>query len=151
MLRLQYSAKYLINGCVLLFIICTLAMSCAFLDLFNTSVPMNQIIDDQIDFKDEYSKDSTGRLFYWDWYEFKMRSGKSYSLEFWTDSGVPMHFECKQFGKDLGAWDDGDKTWDGYLKYDFPSDFTGKVGFDFYLRSDHISSRSWYRFRINEN
>jgi len=143
------------RGCLLMFcllgLLVWLATSCAFFDLFDTSIPMNKDISDKLEFTDKYSQDSNGRIFYWDYYEFRMRSEKNYSLELWTDSGVPMHFECKTFGVDMGAWDDGDKTWDGYLKYVFPTNHTGKVGFDFYLRSDHVSSRSWYRFRVNEN
>lgn len=62
-----------------------------------------------------------------------------------------IHFECKALGKDLGAWSDGDHSWDGYLKYDIPSSYTGELNFDFYLHSDYVGSDSWYKFRINEN
>lgn len=127
-----------------------LAAGCALLDLFSP-VKFNTIIEGKIDFTDKYSEDSNDLIFYWDYYEVNLKSGKTYSLELWTDPGCPIHFECKQLGVDLGAWSDGNGTWDGYLKYNIPTSFTGTFKFDFYLRADHVGSSSWYRFRINEN
>ena len=121
---------------------------CTFLNIFS-GVAFNKVIEGEITFKDKWSIDSNDRYFYWDWYKIQLRSSRTYSLELWTDPDVPIHFECDQLGEDLGAWDDGDGTWDGYLLYEFPEGLSS-VGFDFYLRSDSIGPDSWYQFRINE-
>ncbi|HON87843.1 MAG TPA: hypothetical protein P5519_01395 [Spirochaetia bacterium] len=135
---------------VLAMALVALVAGCALLDLFN-SVKFNTIIEGEIEYSDEHSEDSNDLMFYWDYYEVTLKTGKSYSIELWTDPGCPIHFECDDLGQDLGAWSDGDGTWDGYLKYTIPSSFTGKLGFDFYLRADFVGSRSWYKFRVNEN
>ena len=121
---------------------------CSILNLLG-GVPFNKIIEGEIDFRNDHSSDSNDLIFYWDWYQIRLDRSKTYSLELWTDPDVPIHFECDELGEDLGAWDDGDGTWDGYLLYEFPSDLS-KVGFDFYLRADYVSEPSWYEFRINE-
>ena len=121
---------------------------CTFLNLIG-GVPFNQVIEGELDFRDDHSSDSNSYIFYWDWYRIRLDRSKTYSLELWTDSDTPIHFECDQLGQDLGAWDDGDGTWDGYLLYEFPSDLS-TVEFDFYLRADYVGSDSWYEFRINE-
>ena len=121
---------------------------CTILNLLG-GVPFNKIIEGEIDFKDDHSPDSNDSIFYWDWYQVRLNSSKTYSLELWTDPDTPIHFECKELGQDLGAWDDGDGAWDGHLLYEFPPDLS-KVGFDFYLRADYVLDESWYEFRINE-
>ena len=112
-------------------------------------VPFNKTIEGEIDFKDRFSTDSNDRYFYWDWYKIRLNASKTYSLELWTDPDVPIHFECDQLGEDLGAWSDGDESWDGYLLFEFPSGLN-EIGFDFYLRADSVGKDSWYQFRINE-
>ena len=128
-----------------------LLVGCAMLMGGCSLVTFNEVIDGELTFGDEHSSDSNDYVFYWDYYEVNLAAGKSYSLELWTDSGCPVHFECDDLGQDLGAWDDGNGTWDGYLLYQFPSSFSGTLGFDFYVRADYVGAASWYRFRINED
>ncbi len=130
-MKTKYSIfnKALLPAAALALVLAILA-GCALLDLFS-SVKFNTIIEDEIEYSDEHGDDSNDLTFYWDYYEVTLKSGKSYSIELWTDPGVPIHFECDDLGQDLGAWSDGDHTWDGYLKYDIPASFTGKLGFDF--------------------
>ena len=123
---------------------------CALLSLLGGGVRLNEDIEGELIYSDEHSNDSTGKTFYWDWYEVRLDSGKSYSLELWTDPDCPLHFECDDLGGDIGAWSDADGEWDGYLLYEIPSSFSGKLGFDFYVRADYVDESSWYRFRINE-
>ncbi len=123
---------------------------CALIDLLGGGVQFNKLIEAEITYSDDHSQDSNDLYFYWDWYEVRLASGKSYSLELWTDPGCPLHFECDMLGQDLGAWSDGDGEWDGHLLYEIPSSFSGKLGFDFYVRVDYVGESSWYRFRINE-
>lgn len=122
---------------------------CALFGLFGGAVAFDTIIEDTISFEDDHSTDSNDYWFYWDWYEVRLDPSRSYTLELWTDPDCPIHFECDQLGQDLGAWDDGDQSWDGYLLYTLPAGLDS-VGFDFYLRSDYVGDTSWYQFRINE-
>ncbi|MEJ5189312.1 MAG: hypothetical protein WHT84_08900 [Breznakiellaceae bacterium] len=137
-----------IKGGVLFFIVVFIVVGYALFD-FLFSVTVNTIIEGKIEFSDKSSRDSNYYVFYYDDYSVMLKSGKTYSLELWNDPDIPIHFECDDLGQDLGAWSDNGK-WDGYLLYPIPSSFTGKLEFDFYLRSDYVGSDSWYKFRINE-
>ena len=123
--------------------------SCTFLNVVK-GVPFNKVIEGEITFSDKSSQDSNDYYFYYDWYEIWLDSSRSYSLEMWTDRDVPIHFESKDLGIDVGAWDDGDGSWDGHLLYALPEGLS-QIGFDFYLRADSVGSDSWYRFQIIED
>ncbi len=122
---------------------------CALVNLILGDVKFNDLTEGKLDFSDDNAVHGA-YTFYSDRFETSLKAGKSYSLELWTDSGVPIHFQCDDLGQDLGCWSDADGTWDGYLLYEFPSAYTGKLAFCFYLRADHVSADSWYKFRINE-
>jgi len=131
--------------------LCAVALGgCELWTLITGGVQFNKIIEGELTYTDNHSPDSNDLIFYSDRFEVRLDAGKTYSLELWTAPDVPIHFECDELGQDLGAWSDGDKTWDGYLLYEIPSSFSGKLSFDFYVRADHVDSDSWYKFRINE-
>ena len=123
---------------------------CAIANLLSGGVRFNEVIEGELTYDDDHGEDSNDLMFYWDSYQVRLADRTSYTLELWTDPDVPIHFECDQLGKDLGAWSDGDATWDGYLSYAFPASFSGKLEFDFYVRADNIGDDSWYEFRIND-
>ncbi len=136
---------------LVLIVSCAAALGgCDLWAMLTGGVQFNKVIENELTYNDKNSTDSNDYMFYWDYYEVRLDAGKSYSLELWTDPDAPIHFECDPLGQDLGAWSDGDNSWDGYLLYTIPSSFSGKLGFDFYVRADYVGDNSWYRFRINE-
>lgn len=136
---------------LVLIVLCAAALGgCDLWAMLTGGVQFNKVIEDELTYTDEHSTDSNDYVFYWDYYEVKLDEGKSYSLELWADPEAPIHFECDLLGEDLCTWSDGNQSHDGYLLYDIPSSFTGKLGFDFYVRADYVGADSWYQFRINE-